>query len=639
MQFKYPELLWALFLLLIPIFIHLSRLRRFKKTPFTNVKLLQKVVSESRKSNTLKKWLLLTTRLLLFSALILAFAQPFLANSKALAVKENVIYLDNSFSMWAKQVDETLINNAVQELLKSIPENSTFSLFTNTDEHKDVELIDIRNTLLTMAPTAKQLNLEEIELKARTFFSGNENTVKNLIVISDFQNRMYPKAYAVDSTIQKHYVNLSGSDLENIAIDSCYISKPGIENIELTTVLSATPNIERTSVSLYNADKLIAKTAALFEKGKSEVTFTVTANEPILGKLEIIDKGLPYDNHLYFNIDRKEKPKVLVLEDAPSNFLNRIYTDGEFDFSSYSRKNLNYRDLENQNLIVLNGLDNFPNSLIASLSSFVGKGGSLVIIPSGNANLNSYNQLLAGTSLGTFVKGLDSENAITKIAFSHPLYDQVFEKSISNFQYPKVNRYYSLKSNAPSVLSYQNGEAFLVGNKDVYLFTAALDLENSNFQQSPLIVPTFLKMGMNSLKRPDIYYVLDGPTTIDISRKMAKDHILKVAKGEQEFIPQQKNHANKVSLHFNGNPTEDGSFSISENGTALRHISFNYPRQESDLIFMDLDNTQITSKQNSITTLFKALQNDNRITELWKWFVILALFFLLIEVLVIKFLK
>ena len=80
MLFKHPELLWALFLLIIPIFIHLFQLRKFKKTPFTNVKFLQKVVSESRRSNTLKKWLLLVTRMLLFTALILAFAQPFFAN-------------------------------------------------------------------------------------------------------------------------------------------------------------------------------------------------------------------------------------------------------------------------------------------------------------------------------------------------------------------------------------------------------------------------------------------------------------------------------------------------------------------------------------------------------------------------------
>jgi hypothetical protein len=46
MQFKYPEILWGLLLLLIPILIHLFQLRRFKKTLFTNVKFLKLVVSE-----------------------------------------------------------------------------------------------------------------------------------------------------------------------------------------------------------------------------------------------------------------------------------------------------------------------------------------------------------------------------------------------------------------------------------------------------------------------------------------------------------------------------------------------------------------------------------------------------------------
>ncbi len=143
MQFKYPELLWAFFLLLIPIFIHFFQLRRFEKTPFTNVKLLQKVIAESRKSNTLKKWLLLFTRLSLFSVLILAFARPFLANTTALAEKETVVYLDNSFSMWAKDVDGTLIHTAVQDLLKAIPPGKTFSLFTNSGEYKDVQAVDM----------------------------------------------------------------------------------------------------------------------------------------------------------------------------------------------------------------------------------------------------------------------------------------------------------------------------------------------------------------------------------------------------------------------------------------------------------------------------------------------------------------
>lgn len=128
MQFKYPELLWALFLLLIPVFIHLFQLRRFKKTPFTNVKLLQKVVSESRKSNTLKKWLLLFARLLAFASIIIAFSQPFLAKKTALQLKETVIYLDNSFSMQAKSDQGTILANAIQELIRAIPEGKNFNL-------------------------------------------------------------------------------------------------------------------------------------------------------------------------------------------------------------------------------------------------------------------------------------------------------------------------------------------------------------------------------------------------------------------------------------------------------------------------------------------------------------------------------
>ncbi|MGB5459374.1 MAG: BatA domain-containing protein, partial [Eudoraea sp.] len=142
MLFKYPELLWAFFLLLIPILIHLFQLRRFKKTPFTNVKLLQKVVAQSRKSSTIKKWLLLFSRVLLLSGLILAFSQPYFAKESASYAKETVIYLDNSFSMQAKTENGTLLQDAVQNLLQGLPKDNTFSLFTNDKVFTNITLMD-----------------------------------------------------------------------------------------------------------------------------------------------------------------------------------------------------------------------------------------------------------------------------------------------------------------------------------------------------------------------------------------------------------------------------------------------------------------------------------------------------------------
>jgi hypothetical protein len=71
MHFKHPEILWFLFLLIIPILVHLFQLRRFKKEFFTNVRFLKELSIQTRKSSKLKKYLLLATRLLLLAALIL----------------------------------------------------------------------------------------------------------------------------------------------------------------------------------------------------------------------------------------------------------------------------------------------------------------------------------------------------------------------------------------------------------------------------------------------------------------------------------------------------------------------------------------------------------------------------------------
>ena len=187
MQFTYPELLWALFLLLIPIIIHLFQLRRFKTTPFTNLKFLQKVFAKSRKSNELKKWLLLCSRLLLISMLVLAFAQPFSAKETALEEKETTIYLDDSFSMQARVNSNALLSNAVQELANVVPKDYRFNLITNTRVFRNTSLKEIQNTLLSLPYTSQQLQLDEISLKASALYTSNSNTAKDLILISDFQ--------------------------------------------------------------------------------------------------------------------------------------------------------------------------------------------------------------------------------------------------------------------------------------------------------------------------------------------------------------------------------------------------------------------------------------------------------------------
>ncbi|MGB7395795.1 MAG: hypothetical protein WA913_15515, partial [Pricia sp.] len=112
---------------------------------------------------------------------------------------------------------------------------------------------------------------------------------------------------------------------------------------------------------------------------------------------------------------------------------------------------------------------------------------------------------------------------------------------------------------------------------------------------------------------------------------------LKVKQDDFEFIPQQQAYSNKVSLTFDENLNQDGQFSILEGDTSLNNISFNFDRKESGLTYLNLDEIGNASVASSIATLFDTLEKDNRITALWKWFVILALAFLLLEILIQKF--
>jgi len=93
MHFKNPEILYLLTLLIIPILVHLFQLQKFVKTPFTNVSFLYKIAQQTRKSSRIKKWLILATRLLLFSTIILTFSQPYISNKKATLKQHNYIYL------------------------------------------------------------------------------------------------------------------------------------------------------------------------------------------------------------------------------------------------------------------------------------------------------------------------------------------------------------------------------------------------------------------------------------------------------------------------------------------------------------------------------------------------------------------
>lgn len=639
MQFKYPELLWALLLLIIPIVIHLFQLRKFKKTPFTNVKLLKKVVSESRKSSSIKKWIILCTRLGLIAALVIAFAQPFEASRSALQEKEYVFYLDNSFSMQTKVQGGTLLQSVVQDFIKNVPKEERFTLFTNNTVYADVTLQDLQNELLQLPTSTNQLTIKEIILSAETYFKNEPGVRKNTILISDFQTSMGPLPVDSLSKNSLHYIKPNLPPSSNFSIDSVYLSTLENDLVELTAELSSNNDAETSAVSLYNGDKLIAKTAAKFNKNKkASVRFSIAGNSSIIGKVVLSDNALTYDNQFFFNIDTPEELKVLSLGSADTDYLSRIFTNPEFSFTTSNLAQFNYATIENYNLIVLNELTSIPTALTTAVLSYTDNGGNIIIIPAKDIDITTYNQLAKNYFNTRYDRKLNQEIKIANVLFDHTLYKNVFEKRVTNFQYPIVNSSYGIITSSPTALGLQNGTPFLTGGANAYFFTASLSPDNSNFKNSPLIVPTFYNMGRNSLKIPQLYSTLGESTTVEIPISLSKDNILTLVKGTETIIPQQRLLPKKVTLSFEENPKTDGTFRVENNGVSLRNISFNYSRAESVLSYLNLDG-KVEHRHQNVSSFFEEGKKKNSINEFWKWFAILALLFVFLETLFQRLLK
>jgi hypothetical protein len=284
-------------------------------------------------------------------------------------------------------------------------------------------------------------------------------------------------------------------------------------------------------------------------------------------------------------------------------------------------------------------LNEIPASLQTALKFFSENGGSLLVIPSQNVDINSYNNLLNDLQLGNFSDVSEQEKKITQIVFDHPLYNDVFEKRVVNFQYPKINSFYEISTNATPVLKFEDSRAFVLQKGNSYLCTAAINLENSNFQNSPLIVPTIINMAQQSLPLPKLYYTIGKQNDYAVAVSLMQDEILSLRDTITSFIPLQITKANQVNISTNDNPAIAGTYQIEKDKQFIENVSYNYDRSESSLQYADPENWQGVTVYENIEALFNSIAEDNTIHSFWKWFVIFALLFLILEMLILKFYK
>ncbi|SDS50373.1 N-terminal double-transmembrane domain-containing protein [Gillisia sp. Hel1_33_143] len=636
MQFRHPEILYTLFLLIIPILIHLFRLRKFQKEDFTNVKFLKEVSAKTRRSSSIKKWLILATRLLLFSSIIIAFAQPNFRSNNTVPNANTIIYLDNSYSMQANGKSGQLLESCKSQLIRFLPENKQVALITNNEIFEDVTKNEIQN----ISFSSNQLDLESILLNAKSI-TPNATSQSNLLLISDLQ-------LSDENISLKNYdINLFKLELEketisNIAIDTAYLSNSNPTTQTLIVKLTSYgTNGSTTSLSLYNADKLLGKSSVNFEnKSDTLLQFELQNSSITKGIIKIEDNNLAFDNTLYFNINKPAPIKVISITEVEDSFLKKIYTQPQFNFISAASKNVDYNELEDAQVVILNELSEISNSLKNNLIKKAKDDVVFITIPSLKLIDSNLKTLYQNLKLPEFTSIYEKEKLITKITFQHPVFKNTFDKQISNFDYPTVKKSFIVNTNFGSpILGYEDLKPFLIALDNNYTFTAPLNIDNSNFQQSPLIVLSFYNIGLSALQPTQLYYTLGKNNIIDIPIKKSGDNILTLKTESQSFIPRQQQFEDQIKINTKEFPEQAGNYEVIYGNTVVYDISYNVDREESILNKIRLENDSKIQEIKSVPEFTKISGFTQEVDSFWKWFVTFALFFLIIETLLLKYFK
>ena len=641
MQFKHPEILYFLFLLVIPILVHLFQLRRFKTVYFTNVKLLKELQTQTRKSSKIKKWLLLVTRLLLLTCLIIAFAQPYFKHQNTTKKgNELIIVLDNSFSMQAKGPKGELLKRSIQELLEELPENQSFSLLTNTELYWDTDIKSIQKELQNLDYSALPFQLDyllnQVEIKKKL-------VPKDYIIITDAIQAESKKAIELAQNNSVYFIQPKAENLSNVSIQNVAISQVMDQFYELKINLQSFGSKKREiPLSVSSSEKNLATTLVQIDKPNTEIKLTIPKKD-IQATIHIEDQSLAYDNDFYLSISKPEKVALLAIGSlAQNNFLDRIFTAEEFHFKSTELKSLDYNQIENQEAIVLNELDDLPLALGTTLKAFYEKGGTIILIPNKNNNPSTLNNFVA--NFGSLKYGMlsSTEKQITTINFSHPLYQAVFKNKVTNFQYPKVKSSFGLSGNT-AVLQYEDQSIFIgsstnqLGN--FYAFAAPINKQNSNFQNAPLIVPTLYNMGQNQSKTGINAYTIGENQSLLLETVLTKDEAVTIQNNDYSFIPLQQILNTKCKLTFGDYPEKAGNYEVIKDEESLKKISFNFARTESDITAINSGIFDTFTKVNNIATVLNDLASERSSSEIWKWFLFGTLLLLCIELLIQKLIK
>ncbi len=684
MFFLNPIFLWAGLALLVPPIIHLFNLRKYKTVYFSDIRFIEDIRQTTRLKSVIKQIILMVLRMLAIAALVLAFAQPVKMTSPVSVNQKQpappVIYIDNSFSMQTGENSASAIEtakNIALEIADAYPQGTKFLFLTNdfSQEHfRFVNALTIREFLQEVKVSPSVRTISEVVGKAEqnlNLLDVDADALKTIFLISDFQQNICDfDNLEVDSLTQIIIAPVQPQSLSNLVVDTCIFNTPlrrsgGQEELTVYVKNYGTNTYNNVPLTLVINGKQKSVQQFSIAPGERKELSVKYVNEPqtfVNGVLSITDSPVDFDNTLYFTYRLDTVANVLLIGEPSVNKYFTALFDGDEGFSIDICSDVNKANLSLQRYktVIINQLTSISHNLATELHSFVSGGGNLIFVPSFSGSISDYNYLLNLLQCNAIISKDTIRCNVAKVDITSPLLRSAVKEIKENTDLPFVNRYFNSMSNAYAqedvVIETDSYKKLLTHSQyhsgRVFVFYCPLDDKSGNFVTHRLFVPIIYNAASMS-GQVSIPYIIVGRNDgvlqkIENFAEGSKLY-LRYRNSGYEFIPRISGpDANQNYMVFAENgANEAGFYDLTTDGRQIASLAFNYNRNESQLNYIPADDVadQMESKllkkvkifdSNGISFATTIVQNAAA-EPLWRWFVVLALLFLIIEIFLQRF--
>ncbi|MBT8400882.1 MAG: BatA and WFA domain-containing protein [Rhodothermia bacterium] len=695
MTFLNPLVLFGLIAAGIPLIIHLFNFRRPRKVDFSSLEFLKELQQTTMQRVRIKQWLLLLLRTAAIACLVLAFARPTLEGSIGGALGGEAesaiaVVLDNSMSMTLRDQNGSLFDQAealALELVSMMRPGDEASVHPSVGrttvpapvfKTRSAALDAVASIETKFGPTDLASAIEDARVQMEA--SGLVN--REIFVISDFQESTLGAAplESAPGSVPVRLVPIGEpGSISNASVEAVEVVSQIVERnqpVGLRAVISsrASGEVPPTIASVFLEGERVAQSSVEVSQDlPAVVEFAVTprASGWLLGEVRIEDDDFQVDNSRYFTLFVPEERSVLLVKGVSfqSDYLELVLSSRlapgrtRFDVSTISSSALSAAAISEFDVVVIAGVNSFSSGEISLVADYARQGGGVLLFPPTSTEGGNFDEVLEaldGGGINTLVQAARGESVaeVDFVDFDHPLFEGVFDagdgRGARRVERTEVFRYVDYEIQHPgeqTLMRLSSGSPFLQEMRPGSgraLFIATLpDPAWSTLPVRGLFVPLLFR---------SIHYLASGDAAAVGEVVFGRDREVRIAgtmAGEQvtirmdevEMVPPQRSVFGGTLVTIGSGLQSPGVIDVVVGDEVVRRVAVNADPAEFDLQLLDVAEAaqrlggedagvaalQQGAERTSLSDTVRVLRTG---VELWNVFLMLALAFLLAEMLV-----